>query len=131
MAHEPIQFGPEHRRPANDAEVPVTETDVTPVSLELKRDEALTVRWSDGVVSRYPVAMLRKMSPAADAKAWREEQAGNPLAVLPESMAGGSGPITAESAELVGTYALRICFSDGHTSGLYAWGYLRSLPSAD
>ncbi len=125
MAHEPIQFGTTDA--SGDAELDIPKTKETPLSLDLKRDEALTVRWSDGRVSVYPIGLLRRMSPSAEAKAWRDEQAKNPLAVLPDAAARQSGPLTAESAELVGQYALRITFSDGHSSGLYSWDYLRWL----
>jgi DUF971 family protein len=37
--------------------------------------------------------------------------------------------VTALTAELVGNYALRIRFSDGHDTGLFSWLYLRSLSS--
>jgi DUF971 family protein len=66
------------------------------------------------------------MSPSAETKQLREEQAKNPLTVLPAS-AQHDGPLTAESAELVGRYAVRIHFSDGHDTGIYSWRYLRSL----
>jgi DUF971 family protein len=33
----------------------------------------------------------------------------------------------ATGAELVGNYAVRIRFSDGHETGLYAWALLREL----
>jgi DUF971 family protein len=31
------------------------------------------------------------------------------------------------SAEMVGNYALRIRFSDGHDTGIYTWSYLREI----
>ena len=65
------------------------------------------------------------MSPSADAKALREAIAANPLTVLPASRS--SGPLVAESAELVGRYAIRIRFSDGHDTGIYSWRYLREI----
>ncbi len=129
MGHRPIQFGSAGNTADIGARV-IPPTDAKPTSLDLKRDEALTVHWSDGGVSVYPVALLRHMSPSADTKNWREEQASNPLAVMPEKLAGQGGAITAESAELVGKYALRITFSDGHASGLFSWDYLRSLDRA-
>ncbi len=105
---------------------------IVPRQLDLKRDHALTVQWSDGRVSIYPIRYLRKMSPSADARALREEMARNPLTVLPS---GGEAEVTAESAELVGNYALRIRFSDGHDTGIYSWEYLRQIdpnqPAAD
>ena len=122
MAHEPIQFGPRPDPPPSEPE-----PGVNPVHLDLQRDRALIVTWSDGRVSEYPIALLRGNSPAADAKALREAQAKNPLLVLPDSVAQHEGPITAESAELVGNYALRIRFSDGHQSSLFAWDFLRAL----
>jgi DUF971 family protein len=100
---------------------------VHPVHLDLKRDTALTVRWSDGTTSVYPIAYLRRMSPSADARQLREEMARNPLTVLPASAGRSSGPLTAEGAEMVGNYALRVRFSDGHDTGIYSWSYLREI----
>ena len=93
--------------------------------LELERDRGLTVEWSDGRRSFFPVAYLRRHSPSADAKTLRESLASNPLTVLPSS--GATGPLRADSAELVGNYALRIEFSDGHRTGIYSWTYLREI----
>ncbi|MBY0308899.1 MAG: DUF971 domain-containing protein, partial [Phycisphaerales bacterium] len=64
--------------------------------------------------------------PISDQKELRQEQARNPLAILPAG-AGRGGALVAEGAELVGNYALRIRFSDGHATGLYTWEYLRRL----
>lgn len=97
-----------------------------PVHLDLEREKGLTVHWADGSKSFYPVPYLRRMSPSAEARELREEMARNPLAVMPAS-GGGSGPLRAESAELVGHYALRIRFSDGHDTGIYSWRYLREI----
>lgn len=97
---------------------------IHPVHLDLKRDEALTVRWSDRRVSVYPVAYLRRMSPSADAQQTREELARNPLAVV---SAGGGGPLRIDRIEPVGRYAVRLVFSDGHHTGLYTWVYLREI----
>lgn len=96
-----------------------------PARLDLERDRGLTVEWSDGRRSFYPVAYLRRHSPSADAKTLRESLARNPLTVLPAS--SGSGPLRAESAELVGNYAIRIEFSDGHRTGIFSWVYLREI----
>lgn len=97
----------------------------TPSHIDLKKDKGLTVRWSDGTTSYYTIAYLRRMSPSADMRQLREEMAANPLTVLPSGR--GSGPVTATDASLVGNYALKIEFSDGHSSGIYSWVYLRSI----
>jgi DUF971 family protein len=98
-----------------------------PRHLELKKDAGLSVEWGDGTRSFYPIAYLRRMSPSADAKDLREKIASNPLTVLPTPRAGGGGPLVALDAELVGNYAIRIRFSDGHQTGLYSWEYLRQI----
>lgn len=82
--------------------------------------------WSDGARSFFPVDYLRKMSPSAETRQLREEMERNPLTVLPTSTMS-SGPLTAEDAELVGNYAIRIRFSDGHDTGIYSWTYLRTI----
>lgn len=100
---------------------------IRPTHIDLKKEEALTIDWSDGHRSVYPIAYLRRLSPSADAKALREELESNPLAVLPPGSGGSNEPLRAESAELVGNYAIRIRFSDGHHTGLYSWTYLRQI----
>ena len=99
-----------------------------PTKLDLKLDRGLTIEWSDGTTSYYSIAYLRKMSPSAEMRQLREEQAKNPLTVLPAKAARASqGPLTALGAEMVGNYALRIRFSDGHDTGIFSWAYLREI----
>jgi DUF971 family protein len=97
------------------------------VHLDLKKDHGLTVHWADGRRSFYPIAYLRRMSPSADARELREQMTHNPLTVLPGAAAGRGGPLTATGAVLVGRYAVRISFSDGHDTGIYSWDYLREI----
>jgi DUF971 family protein len=101
-----------------------------PVHLDLKKDQGLTVQWRDGTSTFYPIAYLRRMSPSADARQLREEMKTNPLTVLPPSRTAHEGPITALDAEMVGNYAIRIHFSDGHSTGIYSWTYLRQIDPA-
>lgn len=96
-----------------------------PLHLDLRKDDGLSVAWADGTTSHFPVAYLRRMSPSAETRQLREELERNPLAVLPQSE--HEGPLRAEHAELVGNYAIRIRFSDGHDTGIYSWSYLREI----
>jgi len=102
-------------------------TQPKPTHLDLKKDKGLTVQWSDGKTSFYPIEYLRKWSPSADARQLREEMAKNPLTVLPAGSVGDGKPLTATGAEMVGNYALKIVFSDGHDTGIYSWDYLRHI----
>lgn len=103
--------------------------DQPPRHLHLDRERGLDVEWSDGRRCHYPLAWLRRMSPSADARELRREIESNPLTVLPSG--GDSGPLRAESIEPVGTYAIRLRFSDGHASGIYSWQYLREIEPPD
>ncbi len=103
----------------------------TPKHLDVKKDRGLTVEWADGGVSYFSIALLRKHSPSADMRQLRKEMDDNPLAILPSSGAGGGGggDLVIVDAELVGNYAINFSFSDGHSTGIYTWEYLRELDS--
>lgn len=141
MSHRPIQFGDSPSAGGDDAgaaawgEVAEADRRARPVSLDLQKDTALTVVWDDGRTSVYPVKYLRRMSPSAEARQLREEMARNPLTVLSSSGGAGSAgsegaAFAATGAELVGRYAVRIEFSDGHRTGIYSWPYLRQIDPA-
>ena len=102
-----------------------------PEHLHLERARGLTIEWAEGHTAFYPVQWLRRMSPSAEQRELRAEMERNPLTVLPSAPPSSEG-LTAESIELVGNYAIRIHFSDGHSTGIYSWGYLRSIePTGD
>ncbi len=103
-----------------------------PTALDLKKDRGLTVTWADGRVSYYPIGYLRRSSPSADERQLREQMAKDPLTVLPTNVAEAMNkPVVAVDAELVGNYAIKIRFSDGHDTGLYSWSYLRQIDRGD
>lgn len=80
----------------------------------------LRVEWADGHASAYPLKALRLSCPCAVCV---EEWTGQKL-VRPEMIADDVRPVEARP---VGNYALSIRWSDGHSSGIYAWDYLRGL----
>ena len=105
---------------------------VTPLKLNLKKDEKLEIHWQDGRTSTYPVRYLRAQCPCASCKAFREEQAAKPktrLTVFADKNVS-EGPLAAIGAELVGGYAIRIDWSDQHGSGIYSFQYLRDIDPA-
>jgi len=103
--------------------------ETTPVKLNLKKDEHLTIQWQDGHTCVYTVSYLRTMCPCAQCKNVRETDAKKPktsLSILPGNF---SNPLTATGAEMVGNYAIRIDWSDDHGSGIYSFQYLREICS--
>ena len=96
----------------------------TPKHLDVVKSKGLHIEWANGSTSFLPTHHLRRMSPSADSKAMREELDTNPLAILPKS---SEGELVIDNVQLVGNYAIKIAFSDGHATGIYTWEYLRSL----
>lgn len=101
----------------------------TPANLDLKKEESLTIEWEDGSSSIYPIAYLRRLSPSADMRELRKSMAKNPLTILPSS-SDSSSEISATGAEMIGNYAIKIAFSDGHDTGIYTWDYLYQIDPA-
>jgi|ERR1043165_4659807 DUF971 family protein len=99
-----------------------------PIHIDLKKDRGLTIQWDDGASSYYTIAYLRRMSPSAEAREMREKLKKNPLTVLPATT---GGPLVAVGAEMIGNYAIKIEFSDGHSTGIYSWEYLREIDPAE
>ena len=62
-----------------------------PRQLDLKKDRGLTVEWADGSTRLLPVASASDVALRRDARL-RQQQASNPLTVLPSSSGGEHGP---------------------------------------
>ena len=98
----------------------------TPLRLDLKRDQKLTITWQEGDTCEYSLSLLRSMCPCAQCRVVREgeQKKKSLLNILPGNY---SGQLTVKSAQLVGNYALKIEWSDGHDSGIYSFQYLREI----
>ena len=97
---------------------------VTPKKIKLAAgDSTLAIEWSDAHVSVYPYRYLRDKCPCATCTDTNPAPAPelSPFPIL------GAKPLRPESAELVGRYAVQIHWSDNHSSGIYAFEYLREL----
>jgi DUF971 family protein len=96
----------------------------TPKKIKLAAgNSTLAIQWSDGHESAYAYRYLRGKCPCATCgeAAPVQDQAVGGLPIL------GQKPLHPERAELVGRYALQIHWSDGHSSGIYTFQYLRNL----
>jgi len=100
----------------------------TPIRLNLKKDEKLEIEWQDGLVSTYPLNLLRSMCPCALCRQVREEdKVAKPKSRLNLLPGNYSSPLKVLDAELVGGYAMRLDWSDNHGSGIYSFQYLREI----
>lgn len=80
----------------------------------------LQIRWQDGEVSVYAPRLLRQRCPCAGCV---DEMTGERILVA-EMVPEGVYP---EAIHYVGRYALRFVWSDGHSTGIYPFEYLRRL----
>jgi DUF971 family protein len=78
------------------------------------------ITWNDGHFSSYPSWYLRENCPCASCV---EEFTGRRLLLQ------GNIPSTLErvNVELVGNYALSFSWSDGHSTGIYTFDFLRRI----
>ena len=119
----------ENRKFSEDRKVsPTTSTDPADISVSRSRRE-VCIRWQDGHASVYPFDLLRKECPRALCNDQREKAA----AATRPSLAVLTGPILkagevqVTEASPIGRYAINFVWSDGHSSGIYAFDYLRGL----
>lgn len=90
-----------------------------PTELRLKKSErVLEVDFDDGNTFAISAELLRVESPSAEVQGHGSGQ----KKTVPSKRA-----VAIEKVEPVGTYAVRLIFSDGHDSGLFTWDYLHEL----
>ena len=93
---------------------------VYPVQIKQAGSAELEIRWSDGHVSLYPVAFLRRSCRCA---ACVDEWTGEAI-LKPEQVDERVHPLRGCPG---GRYAINIEWSDGHSSGIYTYEHLRAL----
>jgi len=93
----------------------------TPVPSEIKlhqKSRRLEINYPSGESFTLDFEYLRVFTPSAEARGHGPGQ---------ETLQTGKRDVILERLEPVGTYALRLVFSDGHDSGLYSWDLLYNL----
>ena len=106
----------------------------TSVKVHVSTGRGVDIEWGDGHASHYDFVYLRDKCPCATCNEEREKKASAPVSG-PAGALPGLGPAlpmfkpraTARQAKAVGQYAIQIDFSDGHSTGIYSFEYLRSV----
>jgi DUF971 family protein len=88
----------------------------------------LAVRWEDGTESYVPLERLRRGCPCAGCK--------GEVDILGNLYKNPEKPLTPAAFQMVrldrvGGYAVQPTWGDGHSSGLYAFDYLRRLAEGE
>lgn len=89
-----------------------------PTELRIKRgDKVLQVAFDTGEAFTLPAEYLRVNTPSAQDRGHGGK---------PKTVAGKAG-VGLVDARLIGRYAARLVFDDGHDTGLYSWDTLYEL----
>ncbi len=107
----------------------------TSVKIHVSTNTGVDITWSDGHFSHYDFVYLREACPCAlcdDERRKKEAvavsgSAGTAVAALPMF----KPKPRARSAAPVGNYAVQIEYTDGHSSGIYSFDYLRTICPCD
>jgi len=90
-----------------------------PIDIKLhQKSKRLELSFTDSRIYSFSYEFLRVHSPSAEVRGHSPSQA---VLQLDKVSVG------VEEVELVGAYALKITFDDGHNTGLYTWDYFREL----
>ena len=93
----------------------------TPIPTDIRlhqKSRLAEFAYADGTTYQLSHEFLRVFTPSAEARGHGPGQ---------ETLQTGKRNVTIDRIEPVGTYALRLVFSDGHDSGLYSWDLLHNL----
>ena len=83
-------------------------------------DQTLELTWPDDRVDSLPYRYLRGECPCATCRdEWSGERILDPSSIRED--------IKLEGMEPIGSYAVRLVWNDGHSSGLYTWETLLRL----
>lgn len=101
-------------------------SEVIPQALRLAPSGALEITWSDNVTQIVTPRDLRRACPCARCRAevLEKPKPTNPFPVLTTAQAQ---PLAIARMTPVGNYAYSIEFSDGHSTGIYSFEFLRQL----
>ena len=92
-----------------------------PMPTEIKlhqKSRMLEIAFADGKRFELSCEFLRVYSPSAEVRGHGPGQ---------EVLQVGKQDVEIERIEPVGSYAVRLVFSDGHDSGLYSWDYFYDI----
>ncbi|MEO7398735.1 MAG: DUF971 domain-containing protein [Ilumatobacteraceae bacterium] len=99
--------------------MPADEPSADVIDVTIERDEHVTITFDDGLECVFGVADLRAACPCATCRGWRDRG----TAAWPQP--GQSNEISIVAAQFSGAWGLSITWSDGHSTGIYAFAPLR------
>ncbi|HEV2490252.1 MAG TPA: DUF971 domain-containing protein [Candidatus Acidoferrales bacterium] len=101
------------------------------VKVHVSTGAGVDITWSDAHTSHYDFPYLRENCPCATCREGRGAREGAPATKIPGALPMFKPKITARAAAAVGTYAIQIEFTDGHTTGIFSFDHLREICPCD
>ena len=92
---------------------------IAPVKINIKDSRYLNILWDDNSETMLQLAKLRKSCPCAMCMSERENK---PAAYIPLY---STVQLTVKNIEMIGNYAIRITWQDGHDTGIYTFEKLK------
>jgi len=97
----------------------MTAQTLQPTEIRLNQEkDALRVDFEDGEQFTFSAEFLRVNSPSAEVKGHSEKE---------RKTVGGKRGVKIFAVEPTGNYAVRLTFSDGHSTGIYSWSYFYEI----
>ena len=94
-------------------------TEIWPTELRIKDSgKKLLISFDEGAIYSLSAELLRVESPSAEVKGHGPGQ---------EQLVFGKRHVVISKVEPIGSYAVRLIFNDGHSTGLFTWSYLAKL----
>ncbi len=94
------------------------------VKVHVSTGQGMEITWADGHHSHYEFAYLRDRCPCAVCTG---EHGIAPASAPPSPLPLYKPRATARAASAVGHYAVQFDFSDGHSTGIFSFDYLRGI----
>lgn len=96
-----------------------------PEHIAVSKSGGIKIDWKDGHHSEYGLQYLRDHCPCATCTGAHGTE---PLRPEPPNPLQLYKPkLKMERVEPVGSYAIRIVWNDGHSTGIYSWDHLRGI----
>lgn len=94
---------------------------MNPRKISVKENKFLYVLWDDDSENFIPLLSLKKNCPCAECLTDRHHRPANYIPLF------SSVSLTLSKIEIVGSYAIRLFWQDGHNSGIYSFDSLKNL----
>ena len=103
-----------------------------PEHIAVSRSRGIEIDWKDGHHSSFDVEYLRDWCPCASCTGSHGTTPRQKTSPINDGAGASPFPmfqarLRMESIEPVGSYALRIIWNDGHSTGIYSYSHLRSV----